>query len=151
MKTLFMHLVVAIATFGIAAGASWTLQKAGSPDDKGAAPTGRKPHATHEEPGALPDSATSSRPRKDTVTERAIRAAVHPTYTPGVEETVKLASSLRDRAAVLREREDQMSARQRQLELVIENIRSERAAIDESRAQLDAALQAAEDRVADVQ
>jgi flagellar motility protein MotE (MotC chaperone) len=149
MKNILQLVLVALTMFGTAAGASLTWQKMKATDGESA---GGEKHASHSaDDSDEPPEETPHRPVHAAVEEPAVRVAVQPSYAPGVEETVRLASSLRDRAAQVREREDQLTARQRQLELVIENIRSERAAIDELREELELALKAGEDRLADVQ
>lgn len=155
MKKLVQHLLVALTTFGAAAGASVTLQKMKSAHEPAAA--GKE--AAHAAADGHGESAHARKPaphhegsdHEARADEPPIRVAMRTSYAPGVEETVRLASSLRDRATHVREREDQLTARQRQLDLVIENIRSERAAIDELRTELDAVLKAGEDHMADVQ
>lgn len=154
MKKMLILALVAVTMFGVAAGASWTLRTMKPAHD--ATPAAEHP-AAEESSDEHAESTESVEPKADRAPhalpgdEPPVRVAVQPTYAPDIEETVKLASSLRDRAAQVREREDQLTARQRQLELVIETIRSERAAIDELKAELEAAIKAGEEHMAEVQ
>lgn len=151
MKQMINLSLVALTMFALAAGASWTWDRMSATDEPA---TETNAHATGKSPHDAEESADSHRPsplHPAPVEEPPARVAVQSTYAPGVEETVKLASSLRDRAALVREREDQLATRQRQLELVMEDIRSERAAIEGLRADLDAAIKAGEERHAKVQ
>jgi flagellar motility protein MotE (MotC chaperone) len=70
------------------------------------------------------------------------RVAVRPSYNTGAEEVVQLANSYRERLATVRERETQLMARQKQMELVHQDIRGERAAVDELRKQVAEELNA---------
>jgi flagellar motility protein MotE (MotC chaperone) len=165
MKKLLVPSLIALLMFGISGAASWKWRQAKS----GATESGN-----HDEPSAASvesaegerqDSPTdeSKSPRnskesmsqfetKSAASEDSLpRVAVRPAYTPGIEETVQLASSLRDRAATVRERETQLVARQKQLELVYEDIRSERAAMDELRKQIGDELKAAEEQMTEVE
>lgn len=64
------------------------------------------------------------------------RAAVRPPYNPGAEEIARLTSELRSRLATVREREEQLAARKKQVDLIMQDIRGERAALDELRKQV---------------
>jgi flagellar motility protein MotE (MotC chaperone) len=151
MKKIIQLLLVALTMFGSAAGASLTWQKMHATDDESAEASKHTDGDSSEESDESPKTTHRPPARVASTEEPPVNVPVQPTYTPGVEETVRLASSLRERAALVREREDQLSARNRQLELVIENIRTERAAIDELREELEAALKSGEDHLADVQ
>jgi flagellar motility protein MotE (MotC chaperone) len=151
VKQIFQLLVVAVTMFGITAGASWTWQKAKSTEVESSAPEKAAVRHASDDSDEPPESTRLAQNRAAPADEAPVRVAVQTTYSPGVEETVRLASSLRDRSTLVREREDQLMARQRQLELVIENISSERAAIDELRNELEGALKAGEDHLAEVQ
>lgn len=156
MKKIINLFLVACTMFGTAAGASWALQRMHAPAGEpvaATAPHAGSPHANSRGPKRPSESheADPGAGHHGGADETSPPAALHPTYAPGVEETVRLASSLRDRAALVREREDQLATRHRQLELVIEHIRSERTAIDDLRGQLEAALKGAEDHMSEVQ
>jgi flagellar motility protein MotE (MotC chaperone) len=165
MKKILMIVIVAVTMFGAAAGASWKWRRMkmaaaaaisadehadeDSPNDASESPESATPPASH---GGNPQVPATNRVGKSAVAhETPAHVGVQPSYTPSVNEAVQLASSLRDRAALVRERENQLNARQRQLELVIEDIRSERAAIDELRSQADELLKAGEERMAEVE
>jgi flagellar motility protein MotE (MotC chaperone) len=168
MKKILMLGLVAVVMFGVSAAGSWkwrqiqlAQKESSSGEDETAASTSGdsagSQHASaadhsprpgaHEEPAA---SSTASLPERRPAPRDAAQLplAVRPTYTAGVEETVQLAAGLRDRAAAVREREVQLASRQKQLELVYEDIRSERAAIDELRNQVSDELKAVEEQLA---
>lgn len=158
MKKAAQLMLVAFAMFATAAGASLTWQKMNSAEH-GSAKPGRHARLAAEDADETADETASEPPeppatrdvRAATIEALPARTTAFSTTAPSVEETVRLASSLRERAAQVREREDQLVARQRQFELVIEDIRSERATIEELREELEAAIQAGEDRLAELQ
>jgi flagellar motility protein MotE (MotC chaperone) len=164
MKKMFMILLIAVTMFGAAAGFSWKWRQMKTTAAKSSG-LGNANENSPNDAGDFPEPATlpvSRGGNPQVLTRNGIakaepaydppaRVAAQPTYSPSVEETVQLASSLRDRAALVREREYNLNARQKQLEMVIEDIRSERAAIDELRRQLDDILKVGEEQMADVE
>jgi flagellar motility protein MotE (MotC chaperone) len=65
-----------------------------------------------------------------------IRPVVRSGGPPNAEDTARLANSLRDRLKAVREREEQLGSRQKQLELIYQDIRGERNVLDELRKQV---------------
>jgi flagellar motility protein MotE (MotC chaperone) len=65
-----------------------------------------------------------------------LRPLVRSSGPPNAEETARLANSLRDRMKAVREREEQVGSRQKQLELIYQDIRGERNVLDELRKQV---------------
>lgn len=166
MKQLLVPCLIALTMFGASAAVSWKLQyfksaamsKSTAEDQTATAGSDQsedKLHGSSEHHSNLEKRAKE--PMHPRNTESAApeppmpRVAVQPVYSPGVEETVQLASSLRDRTAAVRERETQLIARQKQLELVREDIRNERTAIDELRKQVSDELKAVEEQFAEAQ
>jgi len=141
MKKLLAFLVVGGLLFGVSAGGSWYWkQMKTSQGDDAAAPessataldsTGRGP-AT----GVGRRAADASTPQK---------TAVRPPYSAGAEEAVQLANNLRERLAAVREREVRLVEREKQLDPIYQDIRGERATIDELRKQVNEELKAVQE------
>jgi flagellar motility protein MotE (MotC chaperone) len=75
-----------------------------------------------------------------------LRPVVRPSGPPNAEDTVRLANSLRDRMKAVREREEQVNSRQKQLELIYQDIRTERNVLDELRKQVADEMKVLNDR-----
>lgn len=174
MKKILMLGLIASVMFGLSAAASWKWRQARLAQMASPTPTGETAESTagdpkdSHQPAAKethqPASTATHSPgptepkerpavvppeRKPAAAETAqLPMSVRPAYVAGVEETVQLAASLRDRAASVREREIQMAARKKQLELLQEDIRGERTAIDELRKQVAEEMKAAQEQLA---
>ena len=139
MKKGIILIVVALVLFAASALVSHYLQQGKK--------TGTESASTHEvrdgdawdgsAAGRAANTAPSMAPDADTQ-----RVAVRPSYNTGAEEVVQLANSYRDRLAGVRERETQLTARQKQMDLIHQDIRGERAAVDELRKQVAEELNA---------
>jgi flagellar motility protein MotE (MotC chaperone) len=70
------------------------------------------------------------------------RSAVRPADNPGTEEIARMTSELRSRLASVREREEQLTAQKKMIELIQKDIRGERIALDELRSQIKSELEA---------
>ncbi|HTU90987.1 MAG TPA: hypothetical protein VMF69_12990 [Gemmataceae bacterium] len=79
--------------------------------------------------------------------DNAPRAAVRPAYNAGTEEIARMTSELRSRLASVREREEQLAARKKMIELIQEDIRGERTALDELRTQIKNEMEALNEAV----
>jgi flagellar motility protein MotE (MotC chaperone) len=79
--------------------------------------------------------------------DNAPRAAVRPTYNAGAEEIARMTGELRSRLATVREREEQLAARKKMIELIQEDIRGERTALDELRTQIKNEIEALNEAV----
>ncbi len=141
MKKLVVLVLVAGVLFGLSAGGSWMWRHHSKP---------------HEEEEAGHESLIATKPEnmgksKDgPVAGYAAapqRSAVRPPYTAGADEAVQLASNLRERLAAVKERETQLAARQKQLQLIYNDIRSERSAVDELRKQVGEELKAVKEKM----
>src|SRR5947209_88773 len=130
MKTLITISLTALVLFSVSAAASWLwLSSKTPPAEKATA--GEKAELGKLPSGALSAPGTSGPPQK---------TAVKPPFTPGTDEAVQLANNLRERLAGVREKEAELTARQKQLEIIRQDIRGERAAIDELRKQVNEEL-----------
>ncbi len=145
MKKLLLFGLTALLLFSISATASWYLRHA-----KMAA--GEQEAGVEEKSGSAAEflvrnrAATAGHPPLPE--EPAKRVAVRPSQTDGVAEAVQLATNLRERQATLREKEIQLAARQKQLDLVYKDIRGERTALDELRKQVNDELKALKEQLA---
>jgi flagellar motility protein MotE (MotC chaperone) len=79
-----------------------------------------------------------------------LRSVVRPSGPPSAEDTARLANSLRDRLKVVREREEQVGSRKKQLELIYQDIRGERNVLDELRKQVADEMKVLNDRLLSV-
>ncbi len=143
MKKLLTISLTALILFGASASVSWWLHK-----DNAAA---QEPAGAHDETASGgPDNLGKA--RQSVLGARAPshpckRAAARTPYSPAAEEAVQLANGLRDRLAAVRERENQLSAREKQLEMIYEDIKGERSSVDALRQQLSDELKAADDKI----
>lgn len=141
MKKILLLGLTAIVLFSLSAAASWLLHK-------------NKVAAQDTQPGETAEHAGQPHPSRlaswDMQEERKafMPSETHGSgrlpYSPGAEEAVQLANSLRTRLAAVRERELSLAGRQRQLELVFNDIKSERGTIDELRKQVASEMSAVE-------
>ena len=142
MKKLVVLVLVAGVLFGLSAGGSWMWRQHSKP---------------HEEEEAGLESLIATKPENMSkskegpvaghVAAAPQRSAVRPPYTAGADEAVQLASNLRERLATVKERELQLAARQKQLQLIYNDIRSERSAVDELRKQVGEELKAVKEKM----
>jgi septal ring factor EnvC (AmiA/AmiB activator) len=84
-------------------------------------------------------------------TEPPVPSAVRPSYSPGADEAVQLAGTLRDRLAAVRENEDRLAARQKNLALIYNDMKAERSNLDTMRKQVAAEMKAVDDKLATVE
>jgi flagellar motility protein MotE (MotC chaperone) len=153
-------LLTAGLLFGLSATASWTMRKSSAETDELDSTAETEPVADSAEADLVepagPADATLSEPPAEPAPSSVVSATtqaapdlpvpLRPSYVVGAEETVQLATRLRDRAAAVKEREAQLTTRQTQLQLIVEDIRAERAAIDELRKQIQEELRAVADQ-----
>ncbi len=133
MKRLLLFTLTALVMFGLSAFVSWKLYPSKPPAEASA----------EEEPkvadrGGPSGRGSASRPASSL-------NLVRPAPTPATEEVTQLAASLRKRLAAVHEKEAQQATRQRILDLVQQDIRTERAALEELRKQAAAELKKAEE------
>jgi flagellar motility protein MotE (MotC chaperone) len=139
MKRILIYGLAGTMLFAASATISlWTQQQMLPKADADAA------HATKstKEGGA---KAAHEAPKTDSAEE--LRPVVRPSGPPSPEDTARLANSLRDRLKVVREREEQVGSRQKQLELIYQDIRGERNVLDELRKQVADEMKALNDKL----
>lgn len=131
MKKLLIVGVTSLILFGVSASASYFWQQ-----KQRHSHTENAEHVetAHKEPASHGKPPTASTPHSPS--ENIHRAAVRPAYNPGAEEIARMTNELRSRLAAVREREEQLTARKKQIELIHEDIRGERTALDELRTQV---------------
>lgn len=132
MKKLLLVGVTSLVLFVLSAAASYFWQqelKNGFGIEKGG-----KAEEGHKEPAKHSSAAASiSTPSHE---DSAPRPAVRPAYNPGTEEIARMTSELRTRLASVHEREEQLAARKKLVELIQDDIRGERTSLDELRTQV---------------
>lgn len=147
MKKLLLVGVTSLVLFGISASASYFWQQKSKTEHPPAAE--EKTESAHKEtarrgplvePSPVPSHA-----------DIAPRAAVRPSYNPGTEELARMTGELRSRLAAVREREEQLAARKKQIELIQEDIRGERTALDELRTQVKNEMEALNEAIQGVE
>lgn len=139
MKKFMVIALVGGVLFGLSAAGSWYMHKSKVPPEEAqadATSTGTEFVGKSERNSATAPAASGAQ-----------RTAVRPPHTPGAEEVVQLANTYRDRLASVKEREAQLAARQKQLELIYQDIRGERSAIDELRKQVTEEMKAVKEQM----
>ena len=138
MKKLVLMGGTIVILFGISAAASWFLRHGqaslagqGEADDASLDKTTKGP--------AAPGVASSPPPE--------LRPAVRAQVNPEVDNAAQLASNLRTQLDALRVREQQFVVRQKSLDLISQDIRSERTAMDELRKQLNEELKGLTEKI----
>ncbi len=144
MKRLLLYGFVATLLFTVSASLSLWMQGWKFPAEE-AGKAAKTPPRKAAEPGAKSPGDAAPAPAED------LRPAVRPNSLPASEEAVQLANSLRDRIKAVREREEQLNARQKQLELVYQDIRGERTVLDEMRKQVNDELKALTEKLSAVE
>jgi flagellar motility protein MotE (MotC chaperone) len=126
-----------LVLFGISAGASWFLQQ----DNHSA--------ADHAEADPFADKQAKAGAHQGGSFGGAadVRPAVRPPFNQSADDAAQLAANLRNQMEALRTREQQFTVRQKSLEIIYQDIRSERAAIDELRKQLNDEMKALADKL----
>lgn len=133
MKKLLIIGVTSLILFGLSASASYFWQqKQKTVSTPEAAP--HKETVKHTLP-ATPSVSTSH-------SDTAPRAAARPTYNAGTEEIARMTNELRTRLAAVKEREEQLAARKKQIDMIQEDIRGERTALDDLRTQVKNEMEA---------
>lgn len=143
MMKLLLFGVTALVLFGASFGVSYFLQQGKPPPgDRAAAPEtapGKETESSSTGKGKLPPSSDPQ------------RTAVRPPHTPGTDEAVQLAGSLRERLSAVREKEKKLADREKQLDLIMKDIRGERTVIDDLRKQVGAELKAVTEKMSAVE
>jgi flagellar motility protein MotE (MotC chaperone) len=140
MNKTVMGLVVAMVLFSVSAGVSWYLQPPAAVDpekhaDKDNFATGTLHH------GAEP-------PKEKPLEEgRSTRPSIRPGQAPDSEYLTKLAADLDSQSDALKRREQGMSNRQKNIDLVYKEILKEQRNVDGIRKQIDEEMKLLGDKV----
>ena len=148
MKKLLVVGVTSLILFVLSASASLFWQQKMSPhtehrNEKVVESSGKGESRSHPEHGSEKPAPLSGSNNED----HPPRAAVRPTYNASTEEIARMTGELRARLASVREREEQLAARKKMIELIQEDIRGERVALDELRTQIKNELEALNEAV----
>ena len=147
MKNLLIVGVTSLVLFAVSASASyfWQHKQKGEhlPEKVEKIELGHKESAIQGAASAPAASASHE--------DSAPRAALRPPYNAGTEDIARMTSELRTRLAAVREREEQLTARKKQIELIQEDIRGERSTLDELRTQVKSELDALNEAIQGVE
>lgn len=138
MKKLLVIGVTSLILFGLSASASFFWQQKQKNAHAPETASHGEPAAKEKAKRSSPSEAHASSSHEDSTP----RAAVRPTYNAGTEEIARMTSELRTRLAAVRQREEQLAARKKQVELIQEDIRGERTSLDELRTQVKNEMEA---------
>lgn len=134
MSKAIKGLLIALVLFSSSAVASWYFQPRPAHDETAEAPSA--PAATH---GTKPTAPIKLVPRSvDEVT--LPRPAVRSPHVPEAEAIAKAAADLQQQRDALRAREQQLAARQKNLELVALDVRKGQKHVDDLRQQVSAEM-----------
>jgi flagellar motility protein MotE (MotC chaperone) len=145
MKKLLGIGVTSLILFGLSASGSYFWQQK---QKSGHAAETAEREPTHKEASK---HVAASAPLSTPSHGDSPRAAVRPAYNAGTEEIARMTSELRTRLAAVHEREEQLIARKKQVELIQEDIRGERTALDDLRTQARNELEALNDAIQGVE
>lgn len=134
MNKAIMGLLAALVLFGSSAVASWFLQPRPAKDE---APDAHP--AASVEHGPRPSPASKVVPLSASEIPLP-RPAVRAPHVPEAEAIAKAAADLQQQRDALRSREQQLAARQKNLELVFLDVRKEQKGMDDLRKQVSAEL-----------
>lgn len=147
MKKLLIVGVTSLVLFVVSASASYFWQQKQKHSQTESAEHAAPLHKETARSGK-PSSASTASGASESAPPRA---AVRPAFNAGAEEIARMTNELRTRLAAVREREEQLTARKKQVDLVHEDIRGERAALDELRTQVKSELEALNDALQNVE
>jgi flagellar motility protein MotE (MotC chaperone) len=139
---------ISLVLFIVSASASWYVQALKMPQANASAGAEKVRPSTSSSTTRRPEASLPGAALSEAEPERT---AARPPYVAGTDRAINLASSLRDRLGAVRDKEAQLDARQQRLELVYQDIKGERAALDELRKQVSDELKAVEDKMAAVE
>lgn len=135
----------ALLAFGLSATISYFWhQYRISTTEEGSLPSKRTEEmALEEEPRSIPKPGSVTKTTAGAT--GSARPAVRPSYSPEAEEAAQLAQKYRDGLREVADQKKQLEARQKQLDLIFQDIRTERSSIEDLRRELSNQLKAAEE------
>jgi flagellar motility protein MotE (MotC chaperone) len=133
---MIMLLSVVIILFGVAAGASWYLQMQQTKDAE-------HPMVAEEKKGKT-GGATS----KQSVGETAMpKSLIRSTPSPDTERLTQMAASLQAQQETLKAREQQIAMREKQMDIIHEDIKKEQKRLDGIRKKIDEEMAALTEKI----
>lgn len=143
MQKLIVLGVVAVTLFALSAGTSIYLRRTeeAAPEQPVDTPAIRKgnPAQAHTPGGQAAEAGNTGSP---------LKPAVRPPYNPEAESAAQLAANLNKQTEALKSREQALAARQKSVELAYQDVRHERAGLDELRKKLAQEMAALEAKLA---
>lgn len=133
MKKVLLYIGVPALLFGLSAAASWWWQRQHAASPSPPRQTGDKAALHGETISSSTSEVPSSNNERDQTSDRIAVRLSHPHQ---VEAAVQLMTTLEKRREELRRQEEALTQRQKNLELVYNDIRAERAALDALRKQI---------------
>jgi flagellar motility protein MotE (MotC chaperone) len=141
MKRTILILLTALVAFAGSALWSWNWQNA----QKAATESADSGGGTAEPSGKSKEGSSALLDKQEAP---SVAGRTHFPGTALAEEAAQLAANLRERLAAVRVKENQLADKQKQLDLVYQDIRTERAAMEELQKQAAAELKQAEEILA---
>jgi flagellar motility protein MotE (MotC chaperone) len=156
MKKMLIMGLLAGVMFGGSAGVSWYLRK--MKEEQAAAPGETSPQATFSPSNRQNSGNSVAANANSTPAVSPLRPVVPPPFNPEADGTVQLAANLSRQLEAVRNREQHLNTRQKQLDLIYQDVRNERTVLDgmrkqvaEEAAALEKSLSAIEQKFQDLQ
>lgn len=145
MKRLILAIFLGAVLFGISGFASWYLKGAKQASEE---TTAAQPQARSDKgkASALPAPETTGG-----VPKFVPAPAIRPQGSPDPENVVQLANNLRSQIESVKTKEQQLTVRQKNLEVIYQDLKSERGSLDELRTKVDAELKALVEKLASLE
>jgi flagellar motility protein MotE (MotC chaperone) len=142
MKKLLTLGAVAVVMFGLSAGTSYYLNRAQTKHDKGGStePASKGPKSS--KPGASTSEFSST---------SSLSPAARPQFDPKAEEIVRIQTHLKDSQNRLDAEEKRLANRKKLMELIYDDMRKERTAVDQKRKELNELLKSVDERVTELE
>jgi flagellar motility protein MotE (MotC chaperone) len=132
MSRMIMFLSIAVILFSLAASASWYIQyRQQQETDTNAAKSGDEPPAK----GLLADGA------KKGSEPTPLRPLLRPTPSPETDRIAQMAATLQQQEEMLKGRETQLGVRQKQMDLIHDEVKKEQKKLDEVRKEIKGEMQ----------
>jgi hypothetical protein len=141
MKKIIVMGVVVVVLFGLSAGASWMLHQNGMMDAEHS-----EGHEGHEGGGEKGGKSGASG-HGASPGGNDVATGLRPGYNPDADSAGVLLTSVNAEKEAIKAREKLLASRQKSLDLILLDIRTERLAIDELRKQIDEELRNASDKM----
>jgi flagellar motility protein MotE (MotC chaperone) len=143
--------LTAVVLFAASAGVSWYLRhlKETKLEQEPAKASEGEPAST-KRAAAQPSNQSRETHGSSAAANPSMSPAVRAPFNPEAEGTVQIATQLKERLASIHLQEEQLSSRQKNLELIFQDIRAERTGIDEKRRQVSNLMKTVEEKMAEL-